>query len=75
MNDEVVTDYTPTFSAAERKIAYLVSGMAGIIGGVVTIVSSMPGVPAWVTVMGGALAVIGSGVAGMFGVHYAGISK
>ena len=75
MSEEVVTDYTPTFSAAERKIAYLVSGMAGIVGGVVTIVSAMPGVPAWVTVMGGALAVIGSGVAGMFGVHYAGISK
>lgn len=75
MTEEVVTDYTPTFSAAERKIAYLVSGMAGIIGGVVTIASSMPGCPAWVTVMGGALAVIGSGVAGMFGVHYAGISK
>ena len=70
-----MNEYVPTFSATERKIAYLVSGMAGIIGGVVTIVSAMPGVPAWVTVIGGALAVIGSGVAGMFGVHYAGISK
>ena len=75
MNEDIASDYTPTFSAAERKIAYLVSGMAGIIGGVVTIVSAMPGCPAWVTVLGGALAVIGSGVAGMFGVHYAGISK
>ena len=75
MSEPNIQEYVPTFSAAERKIAYLVSGMAGIVGGVVTIVSSMPGVPAWVTVMGGALAVIGSGVAGMFGVHYAGISK
>ena len=75
MSEPNVNEYVPTFSAAERKIAYLVSGMAGIVGGVVTIVSAMPGCPAWVTVMGGALAVIGSGVAGMFGVHYAGISK
>lgn len=75
MNEADIQEYVPTFSAAERKIAYLVSGVAGIIGGVVTIVSAMPGVPAWVTVMGGAMAVIGSGVAGMFGVHYAGISK
>ena len=75
MNEPNIEEYVPTFSAAERKIAYLISGMAGIIGGVVTIVSAMPGCPAWVTVMGGALAVIGSGVAGMFGVHYAGISK
>ena len=75
MSEPNVNEYVPTFSAAERKIAYLVSGVAGIIGGVVTIVSAMPGVPAWVTVMGGALAVIGSGVAGMFGVHYAGVAR
>nr|DAL88368.1 MAG TPA: hypothetical protein [Caudoviricetes sp.] len=35
----------------------------------------MPGVPSWVAVAGGACALVGSGVAGLFGVHYAGVSR
>jgi hypothetical protein len=68
-------DYVPTFNAATRKWAYLVSGLVGIAGAVLTFVSAVPDVPSWVAVMGGACALVGSGVAGMFGVHYAGISK
>lgn len=68
-------DYVPTFNAATRKWAYLVSGLVGIAGAVLSFVSAVPDVPSWVAVMGGACALIGSGVAGMFGVHYAGISK
>lgn len=68
-------DYVPTFDAATRKWAYLVSGLVGIAGAVLSFVSAVPDVPSWIAVMGGACALIGSGVAGMFGVHYAGISK
>lgn len=68
-------DYVPTFDAATRKWAYLVSGLVGIAGAVLSFVSAVPEVPSWVAVMGGACALVGSGVAGMFGVHYAGISK
>lgn len=68
-------DYVPTFNAATRKWAYLVSGLVGIAGAVLSFVSAVPDVPSWVAVMGGACALVGSGVAGMFGVHYAGISK
>lgn len=68
-------NYVPTFDAATRKWAYLVSGLGGIAGAVLSFVSAMPDVPSWVAVMGGACALVGSGVAGMFGVHYAGISK
>lgn len=68
-------DYVPTFNAATRKWAYLVSGLVGIAGAVLSFVSAVPDVPTWVAVMGGACALVGSGVAGMFGVHYAGISK
>lgn len=68
-------NYVPTFCAATRKWAYLVSGLVGIAGAVLSFVSAMPDVPSWVAVMGGACALVGSGVAGMFGVHYAGISK
>lgn len=68
-------NYVPTFDAATRKWAYLVSGLVGIAGAVLSFVSAMPDVPSWVAVMGGACALVGSGVAGMFGVHYAGISK
>ena len=68
-------DYVPTFNAATRKWAYLISGLVGIAGAVLSFVSAVPDVPSWVAVMGGACALIGSGVAGMFGVHYAGISK
>lgn len=68
-------DYVPTFNAATRKWAYLVSGLVGIAGAVLSFVSAVPYVPSWVAVMGGACALVGSGVAGMFGVHYAGISK
>lgn len=68
-------DYVPTFNAATRKWAYLVSGLVGIAGAVLSFVSAVPNVPSWVAVFGGACALVGSGVAGMFGVHYAGISK
>lgn len=68
-------DYVPTFNAATRKWAYLVSGLIGIAGAVLSFVSAVPDVPSWIAVMGGACALVGSGVAGMFGVHYAGISK
>ena len=68
-------DYVPTFDAATRKWAYLISGLVGIAGAVLSFVSAVPEVPSWVAVMGGACALVGSGVAGMFGVHYAGISK
>lgn len=68
-------DYVPTFDAATRKWAYLVSGLVGIAGAVLSFASAVPDVPSWIAVMGGACALVGSGVAGMFGVHYAGISK
>lgn len=68
-------NYVPTFNAATRKWAYLISGLVGIAGAVLSFVSAVPDMPAWVAVMGGACALVGSGVAGMFGVHYAGISK
>lgn len=68
-------DYVPTFNAATRRQAYLVSGLVGIAGAVLSFVSAVPDVPSWMAVMGGACSLVGSGVAGMFGVHYAGISK
>lgn len=68
-------NYVPTFNAATRKWAYLVSGLVGIAGAVLSFVSAVPDMPSWMAVMGGACALVGSGVAGMFGVHYAGISK
>lgn len=68
-------NYVPTFNAATRKWAYLVSGLVGIAGAVLSLVSAVPDMPSWVAVLGGAFALVGSGVAGMFGVHYAGISK
>lgn len=68
-------DYVPTFDAATRKWAYLISGLVGIAGAVLSFVSAVPDVPSWIAVMGGACALASSGVAGMFGVHYAGISK
>lgn len=70
-----IDDYVPTFDAATRKWAYLVSGLVGIAGAVLSFVSAVPGMPSWVAVLGGACALVGSGVAGMFGVHYAGVSK
>lgn len=78
INDEVPDDndaYVPTFNAATRKWAYLISGLVGIAGAVLSFVSAAYDVPSWVAVMGGVCALVGSGVAGMFGVHYAGISK
>lgn len=78
ITDEVTDgndDYVPTFNAATRKWAYLVSGLVGIAGAVLSFVSAVPDVPSWIAVMGGACALVGSGVAGVFGVHYAGVSK
>lgn len=68
-------NYVPTFDAGTRRWAYLVSGLVGIAGAVASLVSAVPGVPSWVAVAGGACALVGSGVAGLFGVHYAGVSR
>lgn len=68
-------NYVPTFGVDTRRKAYLVSGLVGIAGAVASLVSAVPGVPSWVAVMGGACALIGSGVASLFGVHYAGVSR
>lgn len=68
-------NYVPAFDAETRRWAYLVSGLVGIAGAVASLVSAVPGVPSWVAVVGGACALVGSGVAGMFGVHYAGVSR
>lgn len=68
-------NYVPTFSVETRRWAYLVSGLVGIAGAVAGLVSAMPGVPSWVAVAGGACALVGSGVASLFGVHYAGVSR
>lgn len=68
-------NYVPTFDIETRRWAYLVSGLVGIAGAVASLVSAVPGVPSWVAVAGGACALVGSGVAGLFGVHYAGVSR
>ena len=68
-------NYVPTFDVDTRRWAYLVSGLVGITGAVFSLVSAVPGVPSWVAVVGGACALVGSGVAGLFGVHYAGVSR
>ena len=68
-------NYVPTFNVATRRRAYLVSGLVGIAGAVLSFVSAVPEMPSWVAVLGGVCALVGSGVAGMFGVHYAGIAK
>lgn len=68
-------NYVPTFDADTRRLAYLVSGLVGILGAVLSFISAAPDVPSWMALAGGACALVGSGVAGMFGVHYAGISK
>lgn len=68
-------NYVPVFSVEARRWAYLVSGLVGIAGAVASLVSAVPGVPSWVAVAGGACALVGSGVAGLFGVHYAGVSR
>lgn len=68
-------NYVPTFDAGTRRWAYLVSGLVGIAGAVAGLVSAVPGVPSWVAVFGGVCALVGSGVAGLFGVHYAGVSR
>lgn len=68
-------NYVPMFDAETRRMAYLVSGLVGIAGAVASLVSTVPGVPSWVAVVGGACALVGSGVAGLFGVHYAGVSR
>ena len=68
-------NYVPTFDADTRRLAYLISGLVGILGAVLSFISAAPDVPSWMALAGGACALVGSGVAGMFGVHYAGISK
>lgn len=68
-------NYVPTFDVETRRGAYLVSGLVGIAGAVASLVSAVPGVPSWVAVVGGVCALVGSGVAGLFGVHYAGVSR
>lgn len=68
-------NYVPAFDAETRRWAYLVSGLVGIAGAVASLVSAVPGVPSWVAVVGGACALVGSGVASLFGVHYVGVSR
>ena len=68
-------NYVPAFDVETRRWAYLVSGLVGIAGAVASLVSAVPGVPSWVAVVGGACALVGSGVAGLFGVHYAGVNR
>lgn len=68
-------NYVPTFDAETRRWAYLVSGLVGIAGAVASFVSAVPGVPPWVAVAGGACALVGSGVASLFGVRYVGVSR
>lgn len=68
-------NYVPTFDVETRRWAYLVAGLVGIAGAVASLVSAVPGVPSWVAVVGGACSLVGSGVAGLFGVHYAGVSR
>lgn len=68
-------NYVPTFDAETRRWAYLVSGLIGIAGAAASLVSAVPGVPSWVAVVGGVCALVGSGVASLFGVHYAGVSR
>jgi hypothetical protein len=68
-------NYVPTFDAKTRCWAYLVSGLVGIAGAVASLVSAVPGVPSWVAVVGGVCALVGSGVASLFGVHYAGVGR
>lgn len=68
-------NYVPTFDVETRRWAYLVSGLVGIAGAVASLVSAVPGVPSWVAVVGGACALVGSGVASLFGVHYTGVSR
>lgn len=68
-------NYVPAFDVKTRRWAYLVSGLVGIAGAVASLVSAVPGVPSWVAVAGGACALVGSGVAGLFGVHYAGVDR
>ena len=68
-------NYVPVFSVETRRWAYLVSGLVGIAGAVASLVSAVPGVPPWGAVVGGSCALVGSGVAGLFGGHYAGVSR
>lgn len=68
-------DYVPVFDAQTRKLAYLASGLIGTFGAAATFVSALPDMPVWLTVAGGVCALVGSSVAGMFGVHYAGVSR
>ena len=68
-------NYIPVFDVNTRKWAYLASGVIGMVGGACSIVSAVQGVPAWVAVLGGVAAFCGSAIAGMFGVHYAGVSR
>lgn len=68
-------NYVPTFDVETRRWAYLVAGLVGIAGAVASLVSAVPGMPSWVAVIGGACALVGSGVASLFGVHYAGVSR
>lgn len=68
-------NYVPVFGVETRRWAYLVSGLIGIAGAAASLVSAVPGVPSWVAVVGGVCALVGSGVAGLFGVHYAGVGR
>lgn len=67
--------YTPVFDVRVRTIVYAVAGMLGVIGSCLGVIGSVAGTPAWIAVAGSVLGILGSGTAGVFGVHYAGASR
>lgn len=67
--------YTPVFDVRVRTIVYAVAGMLGVIGSCLCVIGAVAGAPAWASVAGSVLGILGSGTAGVFGVHYAGVSK
>ena len=67
--------YTPVFDVRVRTIVYAVAGMLGVIGSCLGVIGAVAGTPAWIAVAGSVLGILGSGTAGVFGVHYAGASR
>ena len=68
-------NYVPTFDVVWGGWVFCVAGRVGFAGAVGCVVCAVPGMPSWVAVIGGACALVGSGVASLFGVHYAGVSR
>lgn len=68
-------DYVPMFSQSERKAAYLVSGVLGIIAGVFVIVGAVSDMPTWVSVVGACVNMVASTISSMFGVRYVSLAS